>query len=436
MSALTDTLRRLEAVVGEDHLLTATQAVGEYAMEGQTPLAVAFPGSAEQAAALLRATSEAGLSVLVRGAGGHLYLGNPPSPIGLVVCMGRLNRIVEYDPDDLTITAEAGISLEDLQRAVSPRGQMLPLDPPGPPTATLGGIVAANLSGPMRMRHGAPRDLVLGLRAALTSGEVIHTGGKTVKNVAGYDLTKLFVGSFGTIGAITEVTVRLVPAPEVTALLTAVLPASGVADALAAVVASPLEIAACELVNSAAAARLGRRLPGVVPAGSHLLVLGLAGPREAVVHQAQTLEAMLAVSSARIEGEQEADAWANLRALSYPSAPGATLLRMSVPISSVAETMALISAQRGCSAVAQAAAGVIHVSTDKPSDLQQAKQSLAMLRSAAEGVGGFAVLASGSVPLKREFDVWGKPAPNRDLMQGLKRAYDRRDTLGCGRFVC
>jgi glycolate oxidase FAD binding subunit len=436
VSTLTETLRRLEEIVGEAHLLTATESVAGYALDGQNPLAVAFPASSEQVAALLQAAGEAGLSVLLRGAGHHLHIGSPPSPIGLVVCLGRLARVVEYDPDDLTISAEAGISLQELQQTVGQRGQMLPLDPAGPRTATLGGIVAAGLSGPMRMRYGAPRDLVLGLRAALSSGEIIHAGGRTVKNVAGYDLTKLFVGSFGSVGAITEVTLRLTPAPEATALLAAAVPAAKASDVTAVIAASPLEIAACELLNSCAAARLERRLLPSTLADSCLICLGLAGPREAVAHQLQSLGAMIGPPCSRIEGDQEAKLWERLRALAYPSGNRAVLLRIGVPISAVSQMMALISARPGWSAVAHAAVGVLYASIEEQSDLQSTKQALDMLRRAAGGLGGFSVLESGPVDLKREFGVWGDQVQNRDVMQALKLAYDPREVLGCGRFVC
>jgi len=436
MNTLSETLNRLEEIVGEAHLLTATEAVAGYALEGQMPLAVAAPGTAEQAAALLQAASEAGLSVLLRGAGRHLHIGDPPSAIGLVVCLNRLDRIVEYDPDDLTITVEAGVTRQQLQRTAGQRGQMLPLDPPGPQTVTVGGVVAANLSGPLRTRHGAPRDLVLGVRAALTSGEIIHAGGRTVKNVAGYDLTKLFVGSFGSIGAITEATLRLTPRPEATALLAAVLPANTLDGAIAAIAASPLEIAAGEVLNPVAAARLGPSSLPSTPADSYLLCLGLAGPREAVAHQVQEAETMVGAECARIEGEQEAVIWDRLRALAYPRGPGAVLVRAALPISAVSHSLALVSARPGWSAVAHAAQGVIYASPGDQGDLPAVGETLGVLRAAAEQQGGYAVLESAPVEMKRQLPVWGTRTPNRDLMQALKQAYDPREVLGCGRFLC
>ena len=198
MGALSDKLRALEGIVGEEHLLTATEGVGEYRLEGQQPVGVVSPGTPEEVAAVLRAA--AGFSVLLRGAGRHLHLGAPPTAVGLVVSLARLDRIVEYDAENLTITAQAGVTLEALQRAAGERGQMLPLDPPGGDGATLGGVVAANLAGTLRMRYGPPRDLTIGLRVALADGSLVKTGGKTVKNVAGYELTKLLSDRTGRWG--------------------------------------------------------------------------------------------------------------------------------------------------------------------------------------------------------------------------------------------
>ena len=152
MGALAEKLRALEAIVGDEHLLTATEGVGEYRLEEQQPLGVVSPGTPEEVAAVLRAAAEGGFSVLLRGAGRHLHLGAPPEAVGLVVSLARLGQIVEYDAENLTITAQAGVTLEALQRAAGERGQVLPLDPPGGDGATLGGVVAANLAGTLRTR--------------------------------------------------------------------------------------------------------------------------------------------------------------------------------------------------------------------------------------------------------------------------------------------
>jgi glycolate oxidase FAD binding subunit len=173
------------------------------------------PASARELAAELGAASGAGDSVRVRGAGTKLAWAAVAEP-ALELHTTGLDRIVEHNAGDLTAILEAGVSLGRAQDAFAEAGQMLALDPPGP-EATIGGIVAAGDSGPLRARYGGVRDLVVGMRVALADGTVAKSGGKVIKNVAGYDLAKLFAGSFGTLGAILEVAVRLHPLPPATA---------------------------------------------------------------------------------------------------------------------------------------------------------------------------------------------------------------------------
>ena len=150
-----------------------------------------------------------------------MVIGNPPTRLDVVVDLSRMNRVIEHDDANLTATVEAGISINRLQQVIAERNQFLPFDPPCALRASVGGTVAANLNGPRRSFYGNVRDLVIGMRVALATGEHIKAGGKVVKNVAGYDMCKLFVGSFGTLGIITEITVRMAPLPEASATLLA-----------------------------------------------------------------------------------------------------------------------------------------------------------------------------------------------------------------------
>ncbi|MGH2928209.1 MAG: FAD-binding oxidoreductase, partial [Solirubrobacteraceae bacterium] len=168
----------------------------------------------------------------------------------VVVSTRRLNRVLEHEPGDLTAIVEAGIRLSELQAQLAPHGQMLALDPPGDPT--IGACLAGDLSGPRRHRYGAMRDLVIGVTVVLAGGTVASSGGKVVKNVAGYDLGKLFAGSAGTLGLITEATFRLHPLPAARAYVTAEYVAVPVAcDAVAAAANSPLVSSAVELTRAA-----------------------------------------------------------------------------------------------------------------------------------------------------------------------------------------
>jgi glycolate oxidase FAD binding subunit len=168
------------------------------------------PATYEDAAALLAECAAQGQSVRVRGGGTKLGWGRPAQP-DVELSTESLTDVVEHNEGDLTAILQAGVRMVDAQKRFTDAGQMLALDPPTRHDATIGGLVAAGDSGPLRHRYGAARDLVLGVRVALTDGTIAHAGGKVIKNVAGYDLAKLFSGSFGTLGAILEVAVRLHP---------------------------------------------------------------------------------------------------------------------------------------------------------------------------------------------------------------------------------
>ena len=179
------------------------------------PVRTEEPGSAEEAAEVLRSAAEGGFSVRTRGGGTKFNWGMPAGEPDIVLSTKKLGRLIEHNAADLTAVIEAGVPLAEAQKAFASAGQMLALDPPLGPSdaATIGGVVATGDSGPLRHRYGAPRDLLLGMTVALSDGTVAKSGGKVIKNVAGYDLAKLFAGSFGTLGLIVQVAVRLHPLP-------------------------------------------------------------------------------------------------------------------------------------------------------------------------------------------------------------------------------
>src|SRR5438105_1124843 len=191
----------------EDRLAT-------HKIEGKQPTLLCTPSTRDQINAALRVCSEAAASVIPWGGGTAMALGNPPRQVDVVLATARLNRVLDHDAANLTVTVESGISLAALQNLLAEEGQFVPFDPPFPERSTIGGIVAANLNGPRRSCYGSVRDLVIGMKVALISGEQIKAGGKVVKNVAGYDMCKLFVAALGTLGAIVDATLGLAPVPE------------------------------------------------------------------------------------------------------------------------------------------------------------------------------------------------------------------------------
>jgi glycolate oxidase FAD binding subunit len=237
---------------------SAADAIG-----GVVPSFVAFPASTEEASALLRAAAAFDLAVVPRGAGTGLGWGTPPSACDLVIDLQAMDQVLEHAAGDLVARVQAGATIGHLASVLASAGQELVLDVPA--DATVGGVVATGTAGPRRFRYGAPRDLLIGITIVRADGVVAHAGGKVVKNVAGYDLGKLFSGSQGTLGLITEATFRLHPRPAAAAWVTADYGPSalaGVASAVASAAGSALVPSAVELAWSAEFLRMGVLLEG------------------------------------------------------------------------------------------------------------------------------------------------------------------------------
>jgi glycolate oxidase FAD binding subunit len=238
---LTEDLRR---IVGPDNVRDATD---RDAVEGVEPDFVVEPGSVEEISDVMKLAASEDLAVAPRGSGTKTHIGDPPRRLDLIVSTARMNEVLEHTPGDQIVRLEAGVKLEDLQEYVSGSDQMLAIDPPES-GATVGGIVAANSSGPRRYRYGTVRDLIIGITVVLHDGTVAKAGGKVVKNVAGYDLSKLFTGSLGTLGIIATANFRLHPRPEASRTVAVEVAGPQQAQAAAqAIVHSQIEATAVEL---------------------------------------------------------------------------------------------------------------------------------------------------------------------------------------------
>jgi glycolate oxidase FAD binding subunit len=200
----------LQGIVGEEHV---RESSAEDAVDGVRPSIVVEPGTIEETSEVMKLASREGLAVSPRGGGTKIGLGNPPRQVDLILSTARMDGIIEHVPGDQIVRVQAGLKLQDLQASLAESDQMLGVDPPEE-GATIGGIVAANSSGPRRLRYGTVRDLIIGIKVVLADGTVAKAGGKVVKNVAGYDLSKLFTGSLGTLGVIAEANFRLHPIRE------------------------------------------------------------------------------------------------------------------------------------------------------------------------------------------------------------------------------
>jgi glycolate oxidase len=211
-------VEQLERIVGEEHILTEEADLFLYSYDASfpefRPEVVVFPRTTEAVIALMALASAERIPVVPRGAGTGLSGGSVPLKGGIALCLSKMNRLVEVDTDNLTATAEPGLVNAHLQLALAPTGLFYPPDPASMKVCTLGGNVAEDAGGPKCFKYGVTKNYVLGLEVVLPSGDVIHTGGCVIKNTTGYDLTRLFVGSEGTLGIVTQMVLRLLPVPE------------------------------------------------------------------------------------------------------------------------------------------------------------------------------------------------------------------------------
>lgn len=216
IASIESALKDLRLIVGEAHALPCSE---QASVDDILPRILLEPGTAEELASILKTASARGLHVVLRGGGTKMGWGNTPRAADLIVSTRRLSRVLEHAHADMTATVEAGCTVSQMQSTLAEHGQRLALDPLWPDRATIGGVLATNDSGALRVRFGSLRDLIIGITLALPDGTLAKSGGKVVKNVAGYDLPKLATGSLGTLGVITQAVFRLHPLPRETHLV-------------------------------------------------------------------------------------------------------------------------------------------------------------------------------------------------------------------------
>jgi glycolate oxidase FAD binding subunit len=409
------------------------EAAYRYAAAGVVPQWVLQPASIDEVCRAVRAARADGLALIPSGSGTHLRIGWPPRRYDAALSVRRLERIVAHDAADMTVTVEAGVTIGALARALAEQGQWLPIDPPRAAEMTVGGLLAADRSGPLRLAYGKPRDWLIGVRAVTGEGEVVRGGGRVVKNVAGYDLPKLFTGSFGTLGVIVEATFKVRPLPAAEALFT--WPVATLGDALRRAVvveASGVFPVLLEAVNEAAAESLG------LPEGNCLLI-GCAGAPAHIDEQARRLRELSAGDANRLE---EAHASALRRAVadfSEPANEEGIVARLSglptVLAALLPEVEHAAQAERMVAEItAHAGVGVACCQLlGAPSDALAAFAT--WLRSAARARGAWAVFEALPPELCGVVDPWGFDAPSLRLMRGVKRVLDPAGIFSPGRFV-
>ena len=411
-----------------------------WAVCGRVPQAVVFPENEEQVAEILSLSSEEGWHCVPGGRGSWLHGGQPPPEgVDVLVSTERMNDISAYEPADMFIEAQAGAGLDAIERRTVECRQWLALDPPGAERGTLGALLAVGAAGPLQAGFGSPRDQVLGATLVTGDGRVLGLGGRVVKNVAGFDVLKLVTGSWGTLGMITSVTMRLHPVPATDrSLLFGGVEAVAGAELACRIAKAPLPLAAVELL-----------VPGAGESGaegsSTLVAVRILESEDAVDEAERVVTERAGMPPVqRLEGAQSAAIFDNVRAME----DGAELvLRLSLLPSRLPELVEMTSrlselydprAGWGMRLAAHAPTGVLRVMIARMSRseawLDRAKTALGDLRRSLEVERGSLVVSQGPPELVGAIGAWGAPGPAALLNAGIQAAFDPASILAQGRL--
>ncbi|MGB9182343.1 MAG: FAD-linked oxidase C-terminal domain-containing protein [Pyrinomonadaceae bacterium] len=399
---------------------------------------VVSPASIEEACEVLRLAALEGWRVLLAGAGTWLDVGNRSDAVDLIISTSRLSRIIEHEPADLIAIAEAGVTLHSLNAELAHAGQWLPLDPPDDGRATIGGVAATGIAGAQSLAYGSPRNSVIGMRVALADGRMIKAGGRVVKNVAGYDLCKLFTGNYGTLGLILELTFKLRPLPAQTATVMA-------RGALPSLLRAAHEISQAQLFPVALELISPRMATALAPDSreeTYMLLIRFSGTTRAVADQRERTHALLRDDKGlkRIDVfETDARLWSEFaatpllhedkiiwRANVWPTELGPFLV--DEENASAAFSSSTLWHAGLCN-------GSLRVMCEAKTEAGACIASLERLRNRAQNSGGALVIEHAPPEIKNEIDVWGDAGKAGPLMQRIKKQLDPAGTFSAGRFV-
>jgi glycolate oxidase FAD binding subunit len=392
------------AIVGTTRVVADPAVCAAFSVDGRTPRYALYPTAPEQVAAVLRCAADHDLGVIPCRGVTKLGVGNLPRRYDVALSLRELNHVWHYEPADLTVTAEGGMKFGDFQKFVGRDGLWLPLDPPGGPRGSLGGILATNASGPLRLFYGAPRDVVVGMKIATPEGKIIKTGGRVVKNVAGYDMAKLLIGSCGTLGVIVEASFKLFPLPSERA--TFVLPTGtlGIArDLRRRILRSPLQPMRLVLLDAVAAKLTLAGTPLEREVGESEIWVELGGSARVLERCARELEGLGKAAGAparRLEPGNAGLAWlgvSDLRTWLPEACPGAAILRATLPDSAIEEFLSRAQQEAENDRVplasfCQFGVGIVNLGLLETTSAAALVALIRRLRKAAQDLGGTLVV--------------------------------------------
>ena len=407
----------LRSLVGSEHV---RPAIAEDSVGGIVPRLVVQPGNEQELSNVLKVATRAGLHVAPRGGGPKMGWGNSPRAAEVIISMRRMNGIIEHAHADMTATVQAGCGFEALQTKLSEHGQRVALDCLWPDKATVGGVLAVNDSGPLRVRFGSLRDLIIGITLALPDGTVAKSGGKVVKNVAGYDLPKLAVGSLGTLGIVTQAIFRLHPIPRESRTLSFSGDPAAISALLLAILSSKL-----------------------VPTGVQMRASDDGGCEIDVRFEGtcvgcdSQVDQLMKMASAVRRIEPPAQVWRVRESLWKGDSSAAVCKFTLLPTqfrSFIDELHAQATKIQGRWEIVAQAVGIGLLRVEN-AQLARVAEVLQALRAFAEKIGGTLSILSAPGEMKSNMDAWGSAGDALGLMRSIKAQFDPNGILNPGRFI-
>ena len=420
-------ITNLVSIVGEDNatewenIPPSLQATLLGAVSpGNAPSCIVYPRTQAELGAVITEAYRNQWRVLICGSGSKLHWGGLAQGIDIIISTARLNQLIAHAVGDLTVTVEAGMKFAQLQKIVAQENQFLALDPTYPDNATIGGIIATADTGSFRQRYGSVRDQILGITFVRTDGQIVKAGGRVVKNVAGYDLMKLFTGSYGTLGAIAQVTFRLYPIPpeSQTVILTGDV----------AAICQAADILRSSALTPTKADLLSQQLVSSLDLGQGWgLIVRFQSIPESVAEQSKQLLAIadkLGLDNAIYIDSDEADLWQRLRE-SMHSMTQESAITCKIGILPTAATKVLTKGEMGMIHIASGL-GILRFTSEK---------GVLDMRNICENQGGFLTILRAPNRIKQKVDIWGYRGNALSLMQGIKQQFDSQNMFSPGRFI-
>jgi len=453
--ATTDALR---AILGNDWYLDAPEDIVTYSYDGFlpefTPDAVLVPESAAQIAQIMKIANKYKINIIPRGAGTNICGSSVAREGGAIMAFHRMNKILEIDPESMCAVVQPGVVNGDLQKEVANYNLMYPPDPASMNVSTIGGNVSLNAGGPRGVKYGVTRDYLLGLEVVLPSGEIIRTGGKTLKNVSGYDLTRLLCGSEGTLGIFTEITVRLVPLPSAkTTLQAAYGDLDDAATTVTAILAAGMVPTTLELMDRTVLDVIGNYGGAQFNADAQaLLLIEVDGDIDLVDRQGERIEALClekgAIAVDRAHTPEEADKLWQARRTAFGAVasmrPNCIVEDATVPVKKLPEIIRKVveltkKYDLKVAVLAHAGDGNLHplIMTDlrDKEEMGRVDRMLEELCEAAISMGGTLSGEHGIGIAKARFMNMEFSETSLELMRGIKRVFDPNNILNPGSFL-